>query len=287
MKNITIIISLLLFLGLSSCQESTTDVYPVKADLFFHYSLTAGPWDADDQKPTYVRDSTIVRFGYDEILKEDSIIRMKMRLIGPYADFDRPINFVLVDSMSTAKLGEDIELLYDESFMLANDRTGYIYVKLKNTEKLRNTELIAAIRTAPNEYFIAKYDSIQEGEKHKVSEKTKSNTFRIRFNCIKDKPNLWAANELKFKQRGFGDYSNVKLDFIMEQLHLDYEYFTYDPSAEDPDVIFSNRFPIGLINGWKIVLELALEKYERDHGAPMKDENGNNVLIGNYKPSSK
>lgn len=293
MKNISFIITLLLMLGFSSCKESSMDIYTMKSDVFFHYSLTAGPWDAGERTPGGVKDSTVIRFGYDEIIKQDSIIAIKLRLIGAYADFDRPINFVLADNHPRdshylqAKEGEDIELLHDRSFMLANTRMGFIFVKLKNTDKLKDSEMLATLRTAPNEYFIAEYDSIQEGEKYRVNDRMKSNTYRIIYNSQKDKPNLWAAKEEEFSKHGFREYSNVKLDFMMQELNFDYEYFTYDPSTQDPTTVFNDRFPVAMISGWIFMLEIALERYENEHGEPLKDENGNNVIIGNYKPSGK
>lgn len=289
MKNIkNKLILFLLVLCYSSCEEAELETNPVRDDIFFHYSLTkSSSMDKGDIAPQSVVDSVVIRFGYDIVPKQDSVVAIRLRLLGGFSSEFRPVNFVLVDddtSDRAAKLGEDIELLHDASGIWPDSRNGYVFVKLKNTEKLKTKSLRATIRTAPNEYFPAMYDKIEEEKKYNSDSLFKSNTYSIVFDAINDKPNLWAAYEDRFTKNVFGKYSLVKFNFICEVLHMDYAYFTYDPTTENPATIYNQRFKIADVNGWKVVLQLALEKYERENGVPLKDENGEVVVIGGFVP---
>ncbi|MBK5720353.1 DUF4843 domain-containing protein [Dysgonomonas sp. Marseille-P4677] len=285
MKNIYIKLLLLLFASsvFISCENSELESYSGKDDVFFEYSLSKSSSFDNGQGRTEVIDSVSIRFGYDNPVKKDSIIKIKMRLLGTYVNYNRPINFVL-DTSSTAKLGEDIELLHDMSYMDANSRDGYIFVKLINTEKIKERAITAVIKTAPNDHFLANYDKIEEASKYNVEDKMKSNIFRIFYDAKNGMPILWAAREGDFK-RAFGTYSIVKFNFICDVLDLNYEYFTYNPSAgEVASAIFSQRFPLALTNGWKLILEEALQKYKDENGEALKDENGEYIIIGGFKP---
>lgn len=281
MKRIPLILFFLILIsGYISCDHDKLDTYSGQDDICFRYAVAT---TGTNPKDSIQRDSIIIRFGYDEVMKSDSIIRIQMQLLGDLKDYDRPINFVLDADSSTAKLGEDIELLHDRSVIYANSTVGHIYVKLKNTEKLLDTMIVAEIKTASNEYFIAQYEETINKDINEEN-KIKSNRFRIFFDASFDKPNLWADAELNFS-RVFGSYSKVKFDFICTTLNLDFSYFTYNPATEKPVSVFNDRFKLQYTNGWKLRLENALIEYELEHGKALVDENGDAVIIGKFNPS--
>lgn len=288
-KTPLILFFLILVSGYMSCDHDKLDTYSGQDDICFRYALATTPLTETPIKDSILNDSIIVRFGYDEIMKSDSIIKIKMQLLGNLKSYDRPINFIVDADSSTAKLGEDIELLHDRSIIYANNSVGYIYVKLKNTKKLENTMIVAELKTAPNEFFIAKHEETAD---KKINEdgKIKANRIRVFFDASFDMPNLWVDAKVRF-DRLFGDYSKVKLDFICEILELDQSYFSYDTVAAQaekltPLDIFNSRFPAGAASGWKMLLENELRAYKEKHGEALIDENGEYVIIGKFDPKA-
>jgi hypothetical protein len=114
---------------------------------------------------------TMVNFGYDLVIKKDSTIKIPVKIMGNVTDQDRPVTFVLDEELSAsiiysgdgspvgggAKLGEDIELLLDQSFIPAGKTIGQIVVKLKNTSRLNAGSLVAALQLTDNTYFKTDY----------------------------------------------------------------------------------------------------------------------------------
>lgn len=282
MKKIQIYFLTIFILFGASCEHDKLDTYSdLTDDIYFEYAFH--PLSTGGVK--YDEDSTTVRFGYDTPMKSDSTIKIKMRLLGDVVDYDRPINFTLEESESV-KLGRDVELLHDQSCLKADSIYGYIYIKIKNNGNLGDTTLLAKLRTMPNEHFRAEYDEVYKNKDNNKEGKIKSNTYRVFYTAKNSMPLLWAASELRFRNV-FGTYSDVKFDFIIKTLRLDYSLFVYNPETEVANEVFAARFPISKTNGWKLLLRIALEQYEEEHGEALKDENGKYVEIGGFKPKAK
>jgi hypothetical protein len=226
-------------------------------------------------------DSVVVKFGYDAVIKSDSVIKISVKVMGSVVDYDRPVNFILVDSTSTARLGGDVELLTDRSFVPADSISGNIYVKLHNTENLNDTSLVASLRLIENEHFKADYHFTRYADVNRDSI-IMSTQIRVRFDNGSEMPNMWANPTTKmYFDMIFGSYSRVKFTLMCQILPgCTREYFTY-ASGENPQTVFSARFPMGLLAAWARGLNTYLTTYKSEHdGIPLYDENGNEVKSG-------
>ena len=251
-----------------SCEKETKD-FDGREQVYFQFAR-------HDGESRSIMDSTFVKFGYDIVQKTDSTIRVAVTIVGAISESPRAVNFILVDSLSTAKLGEDIELMYETSYIAENSINGYVYVKLKNTDKIKDASLLATIQVAENEFFSADIDlivSTAESKQH-----MKANRYRIFFDAQSEMPNLWAVEEARFRSY-LGVYSRVKLEFMCEILGLDYAYFTYDPGEENSLDVFNRRIvPFRMV--WTSILNRGLNEYRAKHGYPLRDENGLEIAFG-------
>ena len=264
-----IIFSLVIVSFFFSCEKETKD-FDGKDHVYFEYAKYDGNFER------YVVDSVVVKMGYDLIPKADSTIRIPVTVTGSPKEGIRPVNFVLVESLSTAKLGEDIELLYEPSYIRENSIYGYIYIKLKNTEKAKETSLFAAIQTVPNEFFST--DITEIVSKNVTKQNMRANIFRIYFDAKNEMPNLWAVEEARFRTY-VGAYSRVKLEFMCEILGLDFEYFTYNSEEENSLDVFNKRIaPFRMV--WTSILNRSLNEYRAKYGYPLVDENGIEIAFG-------
>ena len=95
--------------------------------------------------------------GYDRPLKNDSIIKIPIKLMGRVSETDRAVKVVMIPEESTATEGEDIEIL--SAYLPANSIFGNVEVRLKRTEAVDNEMLFARIRLASNENFHTDYST--------------------------------------------------------------------------------------------------------------------------------
>lgn len=256
--------SITLFAGLilTSCDYSDLDTYSGKNDVHFKTGV-----DINANEPEI---SKVYHLGYDNII--DSIITIKTLIIGDTKNYDRPINFGLVDSLSTGKVGEDVEFLYDRSFVKANSHKGVITVKLLETERSNASRIKLTFKILPNEHFTAEYSGIVNINTAKAG--INYNISRLYFDSNHDMPILWADAENYFK-RLFGEFSKVKYKFILETLGFSEELFYYDPEIDDnPEALAESRFPRLASYAWIMLLNRTLKEYENEHGEKLKDENG-------------
>ncbi|MDR0559222.1 MAG: DUF4843 domain-containing protein [Prevotellaceae bacterium] len=270
-----VFISLIALISLFySCEHEALPTYSGEDQIYFAY--------ADDSQLVNVReDSTIVKFGYDPVIKNDSTISIEVKVMGSVVDYDRPVKFILVDSTSTAKLGVDIELLADSSFVPAGKITGKIYVKVFNIpENLNDTALLASLRLVENQHFKADYDKTRDSNINST-EKIVSTQYRVWFDNGSEIPNFWAhAQYRQAFNMIFGPYSRAKFALMCQILPgCTREYFTYENPATVATV-FSSRFPMGLLAGWAMGLNAYLNAYKEEHGEPLLDENGNEIKSG-------
>lgn len=246
-----------------SCTKEDVMTYEGKEQIYFRF--------ASQRYETDRVDSMYTCLGYDNPVKTDSTIAIRIMTMGATVDFDRPVNAVLVDSLSTAT-SEDIEVLFDRSFITAGSVYGYLRLKIKNSAKLTNTTYVAVIQTVANEYFYSDYVQIRNETN---PGRKQANRFWVYFDAKNEMPNLWAAELSKFNG-WLGEYSRVKFEFVCETLGLTREYFSYDPETENSTAIYTARFGTYTM-AWLIAINRRLNQYEEEHGERLKDEHGNEV----------
>lgn len=257
---------LLLGIGMTSCVDENLQTYEDVPRVYFKYAETSRPIENEDQ--------ITVNLGYDRPLKDDSIIKIPIKLMGRVSKIDRAVKVLLIQEESTVKEGEDIEIMY--SYLPANSIYGNVEVKLKRTETVNKETLFARICLASNENF------------HTDFSETKSDNgidrngliYNIYFTALAEKPSLWAASYSAMNlEARFGSYSNTKMNVIYEACGVTREYFEIDPEDNDPTgkTTFNKRFSREISFGMISMVNRYLVKYEKEHGEPLLDEFGKKV----------
>jgi hypothetical protein len=259
-----------------SCKHEPLPTYSGEDMIYFAYAGSAFQYE--------IIDSMIVKFGYDAVIKTDSVIEIGVKLMGDVKDYDRPVAVAVDGNVSTALSGTDVELLPELSLLPAGKIEGKILLRLKNTERLNDTSLLVALRLKDNEHFKAEYTGTLFASVNREG-KIDGTKFRVRFDNGTEMPSIWANATLKSRfDMIFGAYSNAKFNLMCQILPgCSHEYFTFLPGEEkDPNAVFSRKFPMGLLSGWAIGLNMYLNTYKAEHdGEPLRDENGNEIKSGN------
>ncbi|MDR1762547.1 MAG: DUF4843 domain-containing protein [Dysgonamonadaceae bacterium] len=276
MKNkiLSIILTALAATAFYSCEYETLPSYSADDQIYFSY--------ADERVPTYIVDSSFVRFGYDIVVKADTIVWIEVKVQGKMTDYDRPVNFGLIAEQTTAQLGRDVELLPEISLVPAGSVLGKIYLKLKNTAALDNNMFVAAIELKENEYF--KTDFVETSNATINKKGTINSThFRIYFDNANEAPNFWVTSPYDgYLNLMFGRYSKKKFAILCDLFGFDREYFSYDISLSSDAIsaLFNSRFTSVLSTGWSRIFKLYLEDYRQTHGEPLYEDDGTEMTGG-------
>ena len=215
-----------------------------------------------------------VNLGYDVPIKKDSIINLKVNLMGYISDVDRPISAEIILDESTAISGEDIEIL--PSFIPAKLETGNLRIKLNNSKKVGTTTLTAKIRLIPNEYF-----SVDFTKPISVYDGKNALEFEVSFDAKTDMPSLWADPNSGVRLTAyFGKYSNTKLNVICEACGVTRDFFMHDPATENALDVLNTRIPTPVTYGMISLVNRYLSAYKAEHGEPMLDEYGEEIKTG-------
>ena len=268
------------FIFLYSCEYETLPTYSGIDQIYFNFADVA-------PEATSFSNAGIVKFGYDDVIKSDSTIRITVKVMGSVADYDRPVNFRLVElpdhyfdeGTYVVQLGRDFDLLPDQSMVRAGSITGSIVVRLRNTEALDNKTFVAPLRLLENEHFKADYThtrSVWINERYPDI----GSMYYIFFDNESDMPNLWAhPSNIDDFTRAFGPYSRKKFELMCQVLTgCTRELFTY-AEGENAREVFSDRFSIMVISAWGRAFNVFLREYELTHGEPMLEENGE-LMVG-------
>jgi hypothetical protein len=259
-------ILLLMATLVSSCEYEGLPTYSGQDQIYFAYA---------DNVMTSVVDEQYLHFGYDEVMKQETILYVSVKVMGSLASVDRPVTAVLVDSLSTATLGRDVELLPALSVVPAGKPLGVVAIKIKNTTSLYDTVLVAALRLVENEYFHTDYTKTRYSSINSEG-KIVSTAYRIWFDNDVDVPRLWAEN-LERCTMMFGEYSNVKFALMCRLLGFDKNYFSY--SEGNSQSIFAARIsPYAL--AWVRIVTRYLNEFREEKGYPLRDELGREVKMG-------
>jgi hypothetical protein len=261
--HIALFISSLLWLA-SSCAHDSLPIYEDVDRVYFAWARPVVPQESDEVK---------VNLGYDNPIKSDSTIQVEVLLIGHVSDEDRPIAAELIKAESSAVSGQDIEIL--PSFIPAKEVKGKLKIKIKNSEKLETTTLMARIRLVPNDYFHVDYTAAYNAPSKNGLE------YNVYFDAKADMPSLWADPEAGFRLTTyFGSYSKVKLQLICEVCGVTRDYFMHDPATENAVDVLNARIPSSVAYGWISQVNRYLRNYRETEGESLRDENGNVITIG-------
>ena len=242
---------LFLGIGMVSCADEDLMTYEDVPRIYFKYA------DASSSDFGENEDQITVNMGYDRPLKNDSIIKIPIKLMGRVSETDRAVKVVMIPEESTATEGEDIEIL--SAYLPANSIFGNVEVRLKRTEAVDNEMLFARIRLASNENFHTDYST----SRYDKGNNRNGLIYSIYFTALAEKPSLWAASYSSMTlESTFGAYSN-------------------DPEDNDPTgkETFTKRFSREISFGMVSLINRYLVKYKNEHGEPLLDEFGEEVKM--------
>ncbi|MDR1882934.1 MAG: DUF4843 domain-containing protein [Prevotella sp.] len=272
MKRIILFISVVA-LALVSCDHDVLPTYEDVDRVYFEYASLSTTAELNSQQLTAENvDTRQIAFGYDNPVKADSIVRIKVKLLGRVTSEDRQITAEIIDGESTALAGEDIEIL--PSVIPAGATVGTLDIKLNNTEKIKTSTLTARLRLTPNRYFHVDYTQVQASSSKSGIE------LSIYFDAKTEMPNLWADSGGKaIIERYFGPYSNKKLEVICLACGFTREYFMFDPAVDGSgSSVAQKRIPTTMAMFLIVTVNNYLENWKKSHnGEPLRDENGQEV----------
>ncbi|MDR3366522.1 MAG: DUF4843 domain-containing protein [Prevotellaceae bacterium] len=251
---------------LGSCEYEGLPTYSGQDQIYFAYA---------DGVPASMTDEQVIHFGYDEPMKPETTLYVSVKVMGSVADLDRPVSLALVDSLSTATLGRDVEVLPAQSFVPAGEPIGHVAIKVKNTSALFDTVLVAAFRLVENDAFHADYTKTRYSNINSEA-KIISTLFRIRFDNSAEMPRLWVEN-LDECSLMFGEYSEVKFTLMCNLLGFDRTYFSY--TEGDSQALFLSRINL-YAKSWIQTVNRYLKEYKEKNGSPLRDEKGKEVKMG-------
>ncbi len=298
----------LCFLGAAtlSCVKDKIELYESPARVFFNYAPATDAWYA-----THV-DSVVVNIG--KFGETERVIELSIKTMGRTSDVDRAVEVVTVTTGvrdggvqelgTTAVEGTDFEIV--EAVIPAGKIDGVIKVKLINTDHLTQA-------TADAEPNVAKYPGLRirlrivENGNFRTDfviedEATgRSNLeYTVNYNNLQV-PSLFvqsAANNTfrAIITEGFGAWSKVKFDFICQTLRLDPQWWdpVFGTSSGIEESIetgiwrnaadyLTNRLGANyqaIIKAvWIREVNRALRDYKTENGAPLLDENNQEVRL--------
>ena len=190
-KNKIIIIVLTLFVGLNflNCSTSNIETFGSKASLYFpKYVYTS------DQ---YVRiDTAFTSFSFYPGIEEITV-PFKISLVGKILNEDKEYKVVVVDSLTTAKVGQ---YAFDEKLTFRRKVVeDSLCVKIFKSKLAENEEVVLTLRLIENENFTLGYNDKRD--------------IKLRFNNAISKPTWW---DKSIEESFFGVYSYKKFQTIIE-----------------------------------------------------------------------
>ncbi|MDR0421839.1 MAG: DUF4843 domain-containing protein [Proteiniphilum sp.] len=270
MKNILLTITIAV-ITLASCEYDRLPVYEDVDRIYFEFaSLTDIEFferKIDRNQPDKIQ----IRFGYDKVPKEDSIIQVDVKVMGHATPYDRPVTAALIGDESSAVEGVDFEIL--PSVVPANSLTGTLNIRLINGDTLQETTLRAKIRLTPSEHFHVDYTQVAINENLPVT----ATEYSIYFDSNRDMPGLWvdAASSARLKMY-FGEYSKKKVEVICLVCGFPDDHFEYDAETyATPMDCLNARIPgdvAGLSSYWLMINHYVLD-WEKVNGTELLDEN--------------
>lgn len=269
-KNIIKYVCGFLFIGagLTACEKNDIMTYEDVSRIYFAY--------ADDRDDQAIGSSTI-NMGYDVPVKDDSIVKIPIKLMGRVSEMMREAKVKILPDESTAIEGEDIEIV--SALLDANSNMGEVAVKLKHTKRTDKETLMARICLVSNENFHTDFTEVYRNPNNDRS----GLVYTIYFTALADKPSLWAGSSSAMRMKQFfGDYSVAKINMICAACGVSRDYFEIDPADDDPSgmATASKRFPNEIVFSMISMCNRYLAAYKEIHGEPMYDEFGKEMKVG-------
>jgi archaellin len=250
MKRLSILLLAILFLV--SCKINRIKTFQGKDNIYFPKKAVSGQPNLGIGG-RFQNDTLAVSFGLSPN-KQDSIIKIPVRVTGDIKDFDRSYKIRILNN-ATAKKGTDFKILNDNFVIKKGKYSDRVKIQLNNTSNFKNKPIHFTIKLLPNKDFKTnlKYKMVDE-------EKVGVTTFEVYQTNIIQKPIYWIPYY-------FGDYSVKKYLLIINHFDLDvvlpHHFYDY----------YSN------FEYYAIQLQMYLDKKAAE-GDPILDEDGSPMSMG-------
>ena len=140
------VVSLLLFWR---CEKEMMD-YEGKPGIYFAVQ-TIPPTNYGDPELFAYTDTTLLPFSI--LLTNDSILNVKVRVMGDVVDYDRPFKVHIVDTATDAVVGEDYDALEQQYVIKGGERETFIPITGHRQAKMLDTVYYLTLELEANEHF--------------------------------------------------------------------------------------------------------------------------------------
>lgn len=211
MKRVYFISGIIFILSLLWCCEKEMMDYEGKPGVYFAVQEVPPSLYGDPERWAY-KDTTLIPFS--AILTDDSTVMLKVRVMGEIANHDRFFTVTIVDSLTTATLGEDYDEIPTQYVMKAGERDAFVALTGHRQTKMLDSTYYVALQLEETADFALPMDIWRFLE---YSDYTSKNVNVIRHMVgLSDEvfvPKAWTANY-------FGKYSKKKMKLICEMYGL-------------------------------------------------------------------
>lgn len=218
--------------GLSSCEKDMDD-YNGQDGLYFDVQYTNVSWNTNPEKWAH-QFYSLVRFSAMPEGDNDSTLTLKVNVVGPVRDYDRPFNVTVVADSTNAIPDVEYKDLSTTCVVKAGETCGYVTVTVMRSERMENENVQLQIGLHPNEYFTLPYTHIETlpGRYAELITDYSSNMdpriHNIFITDIMIQPKYFSAFY-------FGEFSREKMELMLE-LYPDASYNDYDYKETMPTV---------------------------------------------------
>lgn len=211
MRRIYFILGMIFFISLFWCCEKEMMDYEGKPGIYFAVQQVPPSLYGDPEIWAYM-DTTLIPFS--TILADDSTVMLKVRVMGDIVDYDRYFSVRIVDSLTTATVGEDYDAIPTQYVMKAGERDAFIPLTGHRQVKMLDSTYYVALQLEESSDFAIPMDMWRKLE---GSDYTSRDVNVIRHMVgLSDEvfvPKAWTVNY-------FGKYTKKKMKLICEMYGL-------------------------------------------------------------------
>lgn len=160
MKKFVLIISYLIGLFSFSGCEKEMETYSGQDGLYFDVQYTNTPWFTNPEMWAH-QIYTLVKFTTMPEGTTEANLKLKVNVVGPVRDYDRPFNVMVVKDSTTAIAGTEYKDLSEQCVVKAGEQNAYVTLKVMKTDRMLDENVQIQIALLPNEYFTLPYTYLE------------------------------------------------------------------------------------------------------------------------------
>ena len=190
----------------TSCEKSKLILFDQPTSVFF-------PHLENNDRFRNNGDTLEIKFVF--IQGDETVVGIPIAIMGAPVDYDRPVSFIVVDSLSTAKEGIHYKLLPDYRSSIRADRThDSIRLVLMRAGNKGEAVVSLRLRLMPNEHFNTDFDSTMNTA---TDQRMRSIIdYNIVVSDTLTAPHVWTNPTMRpWTERHWGVYSETKYRIIL------------------------------------------------------------------------